>query len=110
MPFASITTDRLEKVLKMLRVLRFLTGKNNRYHPLSRLTLAFGPPQRGYAFYGFSNIDLFTARAAPSAFGTSPDGEVQQECLLPPIYTRGASYFVRRTTTTHYSLRITHSS
>ena len=35
---------RLNKVLKLLRVLRFLTSKNNRYHPLSRLSLAFGLP------------------------------------------------------------------
>ena len=52
---------RLEKFLRVLRVLRF------------------------GAFYRLSNISLFTATAAPFAFGTSPDGEVGRYCPFPPI-------------------------
>ena len=49
---------------------------------------------------------LFTASAAPSAFGTSPDGEVHRYCFLPPIYTRGALYLCAAPPlrTTHYAL------
>ena len=48
-----------------------------RYH-LARLSPAFGsaPSPRATRFC-ISNIILFTASDAPSAFGTSPDGEVQ---------------------------------
>ena len=44
---------RLEKFLKVLRVLRFLICNENRYHRLSQLPLAFGPPQ------GATHFSLF---------------------------------------------------
>ena len=37
-------TDRLDKVLRILRVLRFATSKLNCYHPLTRLSLTFSLP------------------------------------------------------------------
>ena len=50
-----------------------------RYHPLSRLSLAFGLP----LLQGATHFTVY-------------------------LKLRGALYFVRRTTATHYSLRITH--
>ena len=62
------------------------------------------PSPKGTMRFPISNNTLFTARAAPSAFGTSPDGEVRRYRFLPPIKKlRGAINFVRRSTTTHYA-------
>ena len=94
MPFPAIPTDRLDKVLRMLKVLRFLTSKNNRYHPLSRLSPAFGPPllQGATRFY-LSNISPFPLSMPlsvlrttfPPKKGENHDAIIVTASVLPPL-------------------------
>ena len=48
--FAASPIDRVDKVLRMLRVLRFPICDVKPLPSIVQRTLAFGSPQRGYAF------------------------------------------------------------